>query len=279
MTAAEALHSIELLNFDTKSRIPFGSEQIQITGGRGIKLYRKGNDIFGMVGINLPTLITSRDQARVSVRIAPRAQTLLVQMAETVATNYPHALSEGVFDFCLHARLEMNPDGKALNLVESDEWEVAPAMQYKVRSIKSNHGELRATASGGVRTNFNNPQHLTAHFLGDSKFGFAVNLEEEDGYHLGRQAVYPSISELFAGIGKTPKCLEIGQNPHLPTVESRLKHLADVLNTYARKEQVTSNDVGNVLEFYNQLASGNATAPAQPVIAVVVTDDSNEEGW
>lgn len=269
--AIEALRKLGIQTFDTKGKRLITIEEVtaerQLTHGKGIKLYRSASgDIFGMVGVNLPELISERRLARAAVNIRPSLQAIILQMAEQSAEQYPHSLAADNFDFCLHAPLVVG-EKNSLELVEGNGWSLHPGMQYKIAPVQQQATAI--TAEGGrIRASFNNPKHLVGYFLGGNKFSFAIDLEAPT-YKVGRAEVF-TLSDVFDMAGKTSKCMEVGENPHLPTVNGRLLQLADVLNDY-RPGTVEPMMVQRVLDFYHNINNQH-----HEEATVIVSD---EEGW
>jgi hypothetical protein len=274
MNAIEALKHLSINTFDTTKKYGVSYEgtvdQRQLTTGRAIKLYRSSKgEIFGMVGVNLPEFISERRQARVAVNIKPSLQQVLLQMAEQSAVKYPHCLSADNFDFCLHAPMSVGGTN-SLELLEGNNWRMHPGMQYAIKPISNSPTQV-GMVNGQVVASFNNPQHLVGYFLGSNRFSFAVDLEAET-YKVGKSEVY-TLPDLFDFLGKTPKYMEAGETPHLPTINGRLLQLADTMDGY-RAETVRPGMVELILDYYSNFK--NNDRHEQAPVTVVTTDD---EGW
>lgn len=276
MTATEALRKLGITQFDTNTKydLVIGEEPVkkQLTAGNGIKLYRTDEgEIFGMVGIDLTSMISTKTVARINVHIGTRAQRDLLEMAKALSVKYPHCLSETCFDFALHAPLQLT-GGNSAELLESSEWSLNPGLQFALKRVQEKKSEM-VSRGAAVTRQFHNPIHLIEYFLGNSKFKFAVNMEE-DTYNLGRSS-YQHTDDLARGILLNPRHLEIGVRPHLPTVEGRSRQLLSLLNEYQPNVLDVEGLLAEVMDHYSNIN----VSPFVRNVPEVEISDTDEEGW
>lgn len=184
-------------------------------------------------------------------------QQSLLKMAEQAAKQFPRCLDKDVFDFALHAPLQVTERG--LTVLPEGKWQLMPGLQFKMGHLSPNVSDVLSDDVGSVSLDLGrNIPHLMTFFLGSPRFSWSMNLNDEDRYQVDRSRVFNHWEDALRAIATSSNILQVGQKPHLPTVMARLEHLQDVL-----PEELTF-DENTLLEFFDHYASIHANQYEEP---------------